>query len=526
MSEASSSVPRLSLCMIVRDEAELLPTFIDRARGLWDELIVVDTGSKDNTKALLQDAGAQVYDRPWDDDFAAARNAAIEHASGDFILSLDADEFVSDEFKQTVRALILDETVGGATVTMRNHLPHGHHRDAPLLRLFRRVEGVRYRSPIHEEVASTLLPYLSEHGLRLAHVEGVINHEGYVRERAAGRGKKDRDLRILNKCLMDDPSDVYSHYKRLELARYWDDNELWKAAADESEALLKTQPTMLQGQHFGGDFLVMLAQTKPAHEALAFLTAHEQDAPPSAEFHYYRGQLLEADKAFEEAAKEYARCMEVEGVRNVQMGTVRPLMGLCRVAMAKQDLASAQQFAEQAMAHVPTDPEVLLAMASLHYMTGEESVQQFIADYTAEHEAGGNFWLAMGNAGMVYGDVPGAIAAYGKAAGDPPAGRPAMHLAKAIMRSGDFSRAREVLRPLLATIPEAGIATLVCEMCLDQDSDLNLELSEAEADSMLREWIVAALFGANNEVLTNLSKRVPSVQHVFPWLPEALGLAA
>src|SRR6185436_13910378 len=71
------NVPRLSLCMIVRDEADLLPRFLEQAQGLWDELCVVDTGSSDSTVDILTKAGARIFHRAWDEDFAAARNAGL-----------------------------------------------------------------------------------------------------------------------------------------------------------------------------------------------------------------------------------------------------------------------------------------------------------------------------------------------------------------------------------------------------------------------------------------------------------------
>ena len=79
---------QLSLCMIVKDEAEMLPEFLKRARGLWDELVVVDTGSQDDTVAILEAAGAKVLHRPWQNDFALARNFSLEAAAGVWILSL------------------------------------------------------------------------------------------------------------------------------------------------------------------------------------------------------------------------------------------------------------------------------------------------------------------------------------------------------------------------------------------------------------------------------------------------------
>ncbi|MFC1618615.1 glycosyltransferase family 2 protein, partial [Candidatus Neomarinimicrobiota bacterium] len=87
MSQAS-----LSVCMIVRNEARMLPGCLNSLTGVADQIVVIDTGSEDDTAKIARSFGAQVYDFPWGDDFAAARNESIRHASGDWILWIDADE--------------------------------------------------------------------------------------------------------------------------------------------------------------------------------------------------------------------------------------------------------------------------------------------------------------------------------------------------------------------------------------------------------------------------------------------------
>ena len=80
--------------MIVRDEEENLPHCLESVRGLFDEIVVVDTGSVDRTKEIAREFGAKVFDFVWVDDFAAARNEALAHATGDYAFWLDADDVV------------------------------------------------------------------------------------------------------------------------------------------------------------------------------------------------------------------------------------------------------------------------------------------------------------------------------------------------------------------------------------------------------------------------------------------------
>ncbi|RYG30524.1 glycosyltransferase family 2 protein, partial [bacterium] len=86
----------LSVCLIVRDEAERIRAALDSVRPIADEIIVVDTGSLDGTPGIAIALGARVESFPWRDDFAAARNFAFDLARGDWILSLDADQILEN----------------------------------------------------------------------------------------------------------------------------------------------------------------------------------------------------------------------------------------------------------------------------------------------------------------------------------------------------------------------------------------------------------------------------------------------
>src|SRR5262249_53411265 len=84
--------PRVSLCLIVRNEEQNLPACLAPVAPLVDEMVVVDTGSIDNTPRVAAELGARVFDFAWQDDFAAARNESLRRASGDWALWLDADD--------------------------------------------------------------------------------------------------------------------------------------------------------------------------------------------------------------------------------------------------------------------------------------------------------------------------------------------------------------------------------------------------------------------------------------------------
>ena len=149
------TAPRLSLTMIVRDEEATIGRVLFQTAGFCDEQIVVDTGSSDRTRSIAEAAGAKVLDFPWIDDFAAARNHALDAATGDWVLWLDADDVITSEVKQAMQEVKQD--------VLGRHLdavyaPYRYHFDDegrctlafPRERLVRRTEGLRWVGAVHE----------------------------------------------------------------------------------------------------------------------------------------------------------------------------------------------------------------------------------------------------------------------------------------------------------------------------------------------------------------------------------------
>ena len=92
----------VSLCMIVKNEEAVIGRCLESVQGMVDEIIIVDTGSEDRTKEIVERYTDKIYDFSWRDDFAAARNYSFSLASGDFILWLDADDYGAQESARSV----------------------------------------------------------------------------------------------------------------------------------------------------------------------------------------------------------------------------------------------------------------------------------------------------------------------------------------------------------------------------------------------------------------------------------------
>ncbi|MBQ2802621.1 MAG: glycosyltransferase family 2 protein, partial [Lachnospiraceae bacterium] len=147
----------ISLCMIVKNEERVLARCLESLEGLMDEIIIVDTGSTDNTKEIATRYTDKVYDFEWIDDFSAARNYAFSKAGMEYIYSTDADEVLSPENRERFRMLkeaLLPE-IEIVQMKYGNQLQYGsvyNFDEEYRPKLFKRVREFVWEEPIHETI--------------------------------------------------------------------------------------------------------------------------------------------------------------------------------------------------------------------------------------------------------------------------------------------------------------------------------------------------------------------------------------
>ena len=190
----------LSLAMIVRNEEASIEAVLRDAATFCDELIVLDTGSTDSTVQLAIAAGARVGHFVWDDDFAAARNAAIELCTQDWVVWLDADDRVptaaQDSFSRLKNELLSDDLDAVYLPYRIAYAPDGVQCTFELgrERLLRRAAGLRWQNKVHETV------HLPEGARVVNRDDAWVEHRPPLAERA---GRRDRNLRILQRSVAE-----------------------------------------------------------------------------------------------------------------------------------------------------------------------------------------------------------------------------------------------------------------------------------------------------------------------------------
>ena len=207
---ASSRRPTLSTCMIAKDEAEFIVGAIESVAGLADEVVVVDTGSSDDTVELARGAGARVEYFPWNGSFSDARNASIELATGDWILVLDCDERVNPKTRTSVRSVMEEEDDGLRVVcpTIKNYTRDGRYlNDGFSGRLFRNRPEMRFKGRVHEEVGRGHPDVTTDYRLDI-----VLDHYGADPDVMREKSKDGRNIALLESRLAEAPDDLLTWF--------------------------------------------------------------------------------------------------------------------------------------------------------------------------------------------------------------------------------------------------------------------------------------------------------------------------
>jgi len=295
--------PLLTLTMIVRDESANLRRSLASVEGVVDEIVVADTGSSDDTVEIARSLGARVIEIPWEDSFAVARNRALELASGQWAMFLDADEEFPTASGAELRDFLASTDASAVSVLLTNAGLSGQLADSfPTLRVWRNRPDFRFVGRVHEQLdfqGADLEPNFR------ALTNLVITHHGYAADEGSLREKGRRNEELLKLALEEDPDDFVSLFYLaktrdaeglLEEAR-----ELYRRAvrADRDGTLPAARRNLIACLGNLGEFSE--AQTAARHAIKAY--------PDYPDLWYYLGRIelelgrpAEAVRAFERAA--------------------------------------------------------------------------------------------------------------------------------------------------------------------------------------------------------------------------------
>jgi len=232
--------------MIVRNGGQDLSRCLESVRGIVDEIVIADTGSTDGSVAVAQSFGATVISIPWENDFAAARNSALQHTSADWVLVLDADEQLDTQAQAQIADALRSPDADGYVITIRNYVHSLTERlwdkaalvnDGRLarasefagylehenVRLFRNKPEIKFEGRIHETVGTGI----ERRGGKLGRANFSIHHFGFV---ASAERKAEKNLfyrELGRQKIKDTPGNAQAHFELglLELDNFHNDAE-------------------------------------------------------------------------------------------------------------------------------------------------------------------------------------------------------------------------------------------------------------------------------------------------------------
>jgi len=208
--EKEAELGKLSLSMIVKNEEKYLRDCLESVKGVVDEIVLVDTGSSDETIKIAEEFGAKIFHFKWINDFSAARNFSLSKCSGDWILYLDADERLDKESIKRVNEIKATNKLHGVYCSLYNV---DEINNKPKLqkytRLFKNSPGIYFTGRAHEQIENSLI----KKKYALVNSDITITHLGYNVSRTELKNKASRNLNLL----LEDYKNVKNSYTAFQL---------------------------------------------------------------------------------------------------------------------------------------------------------------------------------------------------------------------------------------------------------------------------------------------------------------------
>jgi tetratricopeptide (TPR) repeat protein len=462
-----ASGQRLSLCMIVRDEEEMLPRSLAAVAGAVDEIVVVDTGSTDRTIEIARSFGARVIEHEWSGSFAEARNVSFDAAAGDWLMYLDADEVLVREDAPMLRELTgrtWREAFYLSETNYTGELDDGTAVTHNALRIFRNRPEYRFQGRLHEQIANRLPGYLPE---RLEATSVRIEHYGYLGVVRDSREKSRRNIELLRLQQAESPPTPFLHYNL---------GSEYQAAGDGPAALKEFERSiaLLEGLPDSDSYEFAPALTSRLVKALR-VCGRLQNCDARAEqglerFPGFTDLVLEqafvavALEQVERAVELFERCIEMGDAPRrytamVGCGTYLPRIYLADLKRALGDLDGAIELLEYCLDEHPQFVGSVLPYASAMLARGDapEEVVGKLEQHLPEASPAARFMLgtALYEAGST---ALGEAQFRAVLARQPHSGRATVALGEALLAQRRYDDAIAVAAALPAEDPLAPIA--------------------------------------------------------------------
>ncbi|MCR8844811.1 glycosyltransferase [Paenibacillus sp. SC116] len=352
----------VSLCMIVKNEEQYLERCLKSVEGIVDEIIIVDTGSTDQTKYIASKYTNRIYDFDWNENFSEARNFAIQHATSNYILQLDADEVLVDDNNDIRSGLDKDFY----QIRIRNKLASGNFMVHQFIRLFRNIPEYKYEGALHEQIK------VNPDEETWALLSCMIDHDGYQDEVVASKGKIQRNRTIIMNEIEKDPSafnyhNLGSQYMMEE--NYTNALEAFKKSYSLGSNYTFSKKVVLE-------IMFCLMELNRVEEAIQIGEDIVQIYSESSTLHYVLGMAYMHVGYFKDAERCFIACTEIDEDTIVQelhhyegANTFLAWEQLASIYMNEGDREQANRYLVRAIQAAPDSMALLERLLNVHLNT-------------------------------------------------------------------------------------------------------------------------------------------------------------
>lgn len=337
----------VSLCMIVKNEGRYLRRCLSSVSDIVDEIVIVDTGSSDDTVQIAKEFGAVLGYFEWNQNFSDARNQALALATKEWILVLDADEYLRLEDRDKLIKAFNDFNYDGYIIKTLNF--NGDDNNQAFItnlnqRIFKNNKNYTYKGAIHEQVIC-LNPDKQKNEFKI--IDVGFYHSGYLATIVQGKNKPNRNLEILKEVAKEDPSNTFTLFNLAN--EYSQLNDLEEAFRLYDEAYKKESFTVGFMPKLVIFRLQCLINMNRTEEALQAIEEGLKAYPDYTELVYYRALLEKKLGQITKTIQSYKKCLEMGKPRDeIEFQQIcydfGPTFGLAEIYEEQQDYARAIEY--------------------------------------------------------------------------------------------------------------------------------------------------------------------------------------
>ncbi|WP_125154900.1 tetratricopeptide repeat-containing glycosyltransferase family 2 protein [Clostridium rectalis] len=384
----------ISLCMIVKNEEDNLERCLKSVEDLVDEIIVVDTGSTDKTIEIAEKYNAKIFNFKWCNDFSAARNESLKHASKDWILIMDGDdEFCSGDkvkFRNLIEKDLVDNTIYFfETLNFSGYSVNTTDISINLNpRLFKNNYGFHYEGKVHNQLVNNEKDVVGEtYDIR-------IYHYGYLNKNIVSKDKRNRNISLLKEQIKKGVDKKFAYFnlgneyfalddKRSALDNYYKSYDNFDPSTGYASRLIER-------------IVISNYTLKDYDKALEFIETGINYYPDFTDLYYLKGLVLEEKNSPLLAIKSFKKCIDIGEPPSVLksiygVGGFRPNYELSKIYMDLKDYDNAYKYSVDT---IKTKPDFLAPLYNICHILKEKNIniddrktilENFFTDFPREY---------------------------------------------------------------------------------------------------------------------------------------------